>query len=171
MTQGTVVLVGSLPVEHLTLDLLVAEFGWTLKQTSGLDGLVELNAGHNVVTALFSPRNLALPWDQALRAVLNAAPKALPVLCHGFADAIDWPQAAEAGGFHSLLLPFNVREVRQSLGFVLESKRRSAVIPTPPLVPSQQHRGAAVRDQLQRHISRKCGIRRESTLQLGAKRR
>jgi len=129
MTQGTVVLAGSLPVEHLALDLLVGEFGWSLNQASSLRSLAELNADYNVVAVLFSLRSLALPWEQALRGILDAAPKALPILCHGFADAIDWPQVAEAGGFHSLLLPFTWGEIRQSLGFVWEARYRAAATP------------------------------------------
>ena len=79
MTHGTVVLVGSLPVEHLARDLLVAEFSWCFKKADSLRCLAELN-----------------------------------ILCHGFAETVDWPQAADAGAFHSLLWPFDVREIRQS---------------------------------------------------------
>jgi hypothetical protein len=125
MTQGTVVLAGVLPVEHVALDLLVAEFGWSLKEASSVARVAELNAEHSLVTVLFSPHDLGLPWNQALRGVLRAAPTALPILCHGFADAIDWPELAEAGVFHSLLLPFDLGEVRQSLGFVWEATRRA----------------------------------------------
>jgi len=71
MTQGTVVLAGSLPVEHLALDLLVGEFGWSLNQASSLRSLAELNADYNVVAVLFSLRSLALPWEQALRGILE----------------------------------------------------------------------------------------------------
>jgi hypothetical protein len=99
VTQGTVVLVGSLPIEHLALDILVAEFGWSLKQALDLGGLAELNARDNVVAALFSPRNLELPWDQALRAVLNAAPGALPVLCHGLRTRLTGRKRLRLGAF------------------------------------------------------------------------
>jgi hypothetical protein len=126
MTQGTVVLAGILPVEHVALDLLVAEFGWSLKEASSIAQVAELNSGRTVVTVLFSPHDLGLPWDQALRELLRAAPDALPILCHGFADAIDWPELADAGVFHSLLLPFDMGEVRQSLGFVREATNRAA---------------------------------------------
>jgi hypothetical protein len=129
MTHSTVVVVGTLPVEYLALDLLVAEFGWSLKEVGSLRCLAELNLHHNLVSVLFSPRNLGLPWDEAVRSIKEAAPKALPILCHGFAETIDWPQVAEAGAFHSLLLPFSVPEVRQSLGFVWGAKSRSVPIP------------------------------------------
>jgi hypothetical protein len=155
MTQGTVVLAGSLAVEHLALDLLVAEFGWSLREASSLRRVAELNADYNVVAVLFSPRSLALPWDQALQGILDAAPRALPILCHGFADAIDWPQVAEAGGFHSLLLPFTRAEVRQSLVFVWDAKCRSAT--TPILRPSPQIR-AVGRDESGPRIVRAARI-------------
>lgn len=135
MAQGTVALVGSFSVENLALDLLVAEFGWSFKQAPTLRRLAELNVGDNLVTVLFSPQNLALPWDQALRAILDSAPRALPILCHRFADAIDWPQVAEAGAFHSLLLPFDVHEIRQSLGFVSAAKVRQADVPIDKSAP------------------------------------
>jgi len=122
MTNGTVVLAGSFPVDHLNLDGMAAEFGWSVTETSSLRGLAELNTDRNVVAVLFNPRSLALGWDQALRAVQEAAPRALLILCHGFADSIDWPQVAEAGAFHSLLLPFAGHEIRQSLGFVWDAK-------------------------------------------------
>lgn len=123
MTHGTVVLISGIPVDRSALDLLVREFGWSLKDARGLKDLAELNARNHVVTVLFDPRNLELPWDHALRAIAEAAPKALPILCHRFADAIEWADAAEAGAFHLLRLPFDLSEVRQSLGFV--SARRA----------------------------------------------
>lgn len=121
MIHGTVVVVGSLPVQHVGLDVLVTEFGWSLKVADSLRSLAELNACHSLVIVIFSPRNLGLPWNQALRGVQDAAPQALPILCHGFADPIEWPRAAEAGAFHALLLPFDMREVRQSLGFARDA--------------------------------------------------
>jgi hypothetical protein len=142
MAQETVVIAGNLRVEHLALDHLAAEFGWSLEQARSVPDVAELNAGRNLVAVLFSPRNLGLPWEQALRAVLDAAPRALPILCHGFAEGIDWPQAARAGAFHSLLLPFKVSEIRQSLGFVFDAKCGSAILP----VRHQPHRRTVVED-------------------------
>jgi hypothetical protein len=129
MSNGTVVLAGNLPIEHLALDLLVEEFGWSLRECSNLRGVAELNTDHNLVAVLFYPHSLGLPWDRALHGVLDAAPRALPILCHAFSEAIDWPQVAEAGAFYSLLLPFAMDEVRRTLGFVRDAKSRSAVIP------------------------------------------
>lgn len=129
MTRGMVVLAGRIPVENLVLDALAAEFQWSCKEVDSFRGLAELKVRHDIIAVLFSPKNLNLPWDQALRATIHAAPGALPILCHGFAEAIDWPQAARAGAFHSLLLPFSLREVRQSLGFASSAKSRSGKIP------------------------------------------
>jgi hypothetical protein len=128
MNQGIVLLAGSLPVDHVAFDRLVAEFGWAFKEADGIHSLSELSVNHNLAVVLFSPKHFALPWRQALRAVLDAAPLALPILCHTFAEPIDWPQAADAGAFHSLHLPFDVREVRQSLGYAWGAKRRLATI-------------------------------------------
>ena len=154
MAQGTVVLAGSLPVEHLALDLLVAEFGWSLREVDSVCHLAALNLEHNLVTVLFNPQNLALPSDEALRAILDAAPGALPILCHRFADEIDWPQVAQVGAFHSLLLPFNAREVRHSLGFVWGARRRSAVI----ALPHRPDRKAVIGGQRPRSHARAAGI-------------
>ena|SRR5579863_9739537 len=129
MTRGTVVLVGRISVEHLVPDDLAAEFGWCFQQADNLSRLAELNERHDIVTVLFSPKYLELPWDQALRCTMDAVPNALPILCHGFAEMIDWPQVAEAGAFHSLLIPLKLQELRQSLGFAKSAKRRDATIP------------------------------------------
>jgi DNA-binding NtrC family response regulator len=157
MAHGTVVLAGNLPVERLALDLLAAEFGWSLKEACSLAQVVELNADHNLVAVLFSQRSLALSWEQALHAIQDAAPRALPILCHGFAEGIDWPQAARAGAFHALLLPFSVREVRHSLGFVFDAKSRPAIIS----VLHQSHR-----EQPSRTISKVVPGSRELRLKM-----
>ena len=128
MTRGTVVLVGRLPAERLALDLLVAEFGWAIENAPSLGSLAKLNREGNLVAVLFNPQDLALPWEEALHSVLEAAPRALPILCHGFADGIDWPQVAEAGAFHSLLLPLRASEFRHTLGFISRAKRSSSPI-------------------------------------------
>jgi len=125
---GIVVLLGALPVNHSVLNHLAAEFGWTVQSAAAL---AELSDDQNLAVVLFSPRHMALPWEQALQAVLEAAPRALPILCHTFAETLDWPRAAHAGAFHSLLLPFDAREVRQSLGFAWSAKLRSATILKP----------------------------------------
>ena len=125
MPSGTVVLFGDLPVERQALEPLIAEFGWSLTEVRSIRDLTQANCDHNVIAVLFDPQTLCLPWDRVLHSILDAAPRTLPILCHRFAEAIDWPQVAEAGAFHSLQLPLNQREVRQSLGFVWSVKRHS----------------------------------------------
>jgi hypothetical protein len=127
MEPGIVVLAG-IPIEQRALDPLISEFDWFLKKADSLRCLPELNSRHNLVAVLFSPKLLVLSWDEALRSVLEAAPRALPILCHGFAETIDWPRVAEAGAFHSLLLPLSLPEVRQSLGFVRAANGRSTTV-------------------------------------------
>jgi len=61
MTRGSIVLVGSLPVENLALDLLFAEFDWAIENAPSLDGLAKLNRKRNLVAVLFNPQDLALP--------------------------------------------------------------------------------------------------------------
>jgi len=128
MAHGTVVLLGSLPIERLVLDRLVSEFGFSFKEAERLESVQNLNASDEVVAVFFSPSGLGLPWDEALRSVLNAFPTALPILCHGFADDVDWPEMADAGAFHSIPVPFSVAELRQSLGFVWGAKQSSKLM-------------------------------------------
>lgn len=108
------------------------------------------------MAVLFSPSSLGLPWDEALRSVLNAFPGAFPILCHGFADNIDWPEVADAGAFHSIPGPFGVAELRQSRGFVWGAKQSSKPV-----------RSTADR-QRTRYISPCCGSRNRC---LGLRRR
>jgi hypothetical protein len=65
-----------------------------------------------------------LSWEEALRLVIDAAPDALPVLCHGFSDVLYLPDLADAGAFHAMRLPLHADEVRQSLGFVWAAQGR-----------------------------------------------
>lgn len=118
MTHGTVVLLGNLPIERFVLDCLVSEFGFSFEAVKDLPDVPAPNLRDDVIAVLFNPGALGLEWDEALRSVLNAFPRAFPVLCHGFADCIDWHEVADAGAFHSIPVPFNVAELRQSLGFV-----------------------------------------------------
>jgi len=128
MSHGTVILVGTLPIERLVLDCLASEFGWSFQKVDNLQNSPNLSPPDDAVAVLFSPSSLGLPWDEALRSVLNAFPRAFPILCHGFAENIDWPEVADAGAFHSLPMPFSVAEVRQSLGFVWGAKQSSKLM-------------------------------------------
>ena len=129
-TLATVVLAGVWASDQAALDDLAADFGWSVARVSSIHQLAEMKVDGNLVAVLFNPQGLAptplgLTWEQALQAVREAAPGALPIVCHGFAEQVDWPQLAEAGAFHLLRMPLHLSEVRQSLGFVREATRRS----------------------------------------------
>ena len=87
MTRGSIVLVGSLPVENLALDLLFAEFDWAIENAPSLDGLAKLNRKRNLVAVLSIRRTWHLPGRKPSSPFYIAALRALPVLCHGFADS------------------------------------------------------------------------------------
>lgn len=129
MLKGTVVLLGSLPIERLLLEALTSHFDFAFKKIGNLNEVATSSLDHEVAAVLFNPSSLGLPWDEALSSVLSAFPGAPAILCHGFADHIDWPKAADAGAFHSLPVPFSIAELRQSLGFVWAARRRSNFIP------------------------------------------
>ena len=92
----------------------------------GIAQLRDLSVERNLVAVLFEPEALGLASNQALRLIREAAPKALPILCQRLSEPDVWPELAEAGAFHSLPLPLNAGEVKQSLGFVWAAKRQRA---------------------------------------------
>lgn len=128
MPSGIVVLFGDLPVERKAFEPLVSQFGWSVKEIRTVRDLAQASLDYNLIAVLFDPQYLSLPWDKVLRCILNTAPRTLPILCHRFAETIDWPEVAEAGVFHSLQWPLNQGEVRQSLGFVWGATRHSVPI-------------------------------------------
>lgn len=111
------------------LDCLVSEFGFSFEEIEKVENTLSPNLREDVIAVLFNPSSLGLEWDEALRSVLNAFPRAFPILCHGFADHIDWPGMADAGAFHSIPIPFSVAELRQSLGFVWGAQQNSKRMP------------------------------------------
>jgi DNA-binding NtrC family response regulator len=126
MANGTVVLLGSLRLDCPAMDHLVSAFGYSVKEVPTLRHLG--NLGDDLVAVFFSPNAMGLECDQALQHVLHAAPGALPIVCHGFAENMDWPRLVEAGAFHSLPMPFSAAEIRQTLGFVWGAKTRSEFV-------------------------------------------
>lgn len=123
MANGTVVLLGSLRADRPAMDHLVSAFGYSVREVSTLRHLGNLD--DDLVAVFFSPNAMGLECDEALQHVLRAAPGALPIVCHGFAENVDWPRLVDAGAFHSLPMPFSPTEVRQTLGFVWGVKSRS----------------------------------------------
>lgn len=123
MADGTVVLLGNLNIDRQIFDSVASEFDWTVEQVRNLSALREMNAARNVVAVLFDARNMGVSWNDGLESVLAAAPRALPVVCPGFAESIRWPELADAGAFHELRRPINESEARHSLGFIWAAKR------------------------------------------------
>lgn len=118
--RSSLVLLGELSGRGDPLDFFAAKHGWTLECVCSFDALEALSNERDVVGVLFCPRNLAMPWENALKLVVKAAPKALPIICHGFAEIVPWAEAAAAGAFLTLWLPLHPDEVKQCLGFVAE---------------------------------------------------
>ncbi len=129
MTNGTVILLGSSGTQPL--NGLVQEFSWALETSASLDEFRDLNAVRSPAAILFDADSLGLSWRQALRSIREIDSHALLIVCHKFSNHVDWSELAEAGAFHALALPWDVREVRQSLAFVWSARfrRASKVVP------------------------------------------
>jgi DNA-binding NtrC family response regulator len=126
MTQGTVVLLGKLPVNTAPLTGLVQEFGWTLEIAPGLNEIRDLGGVRRPVAILFDAQSLGLSWREALRTIREIDSQALLIVCHRFSDVVNWSELADAGAFHALALPFDLGEVRQSLAFIWAARFRDA---------------------------------------------
>ena len=122
MPHATVVLLGNLPVETLPIEVVAAEFGWSVESAVDLGHLRKLARSHNLVAVLFHPDGFGLTHSQIMNAVRDSAPSARCIPCHRFSDRVNWPDLAEAGAFHALALPLKLNEVRQSLGFVWSAR-------------------------------------------------
>jgi len=106
------------------MDCLEEEFGFCFLEAESVAGVARLHSAESVVAVLFRSDSLGLPLDATLTSIQRAFPDACAIVCHGFAEPIDWPQAAEAGAFHSIPVPIQLRELRQSLGFVWGAQQR-----------------------------------------------
>lgn len=122
----TVVFLGDVQDARPSLNHVASSFGWGLLGAQSLPELRALSRERDVVAVFFDPRGLSSSWPYALKSVLQAAPGAAAIVCYSFADAIPWPEMAQAGAFHCLNLPLDPDEVRQSLGFVREAQLRRA---------------------------------------------
>jgi DNA-binding NtrC family response regulator len=87
--------------------------------------LESLSTERSLVAVVFEPLSLEMPWAEALRGILERAPAALPIVCQRFSATVPWPEMAQAGAFHAVTLPLDIRELRQSLGFVWAKRQRS----------------------------------------------
>jgi hypothetical protein len=145
--KSAVVILENLSIGSLPLEDLAGEFGWSLERVFSLGDLRRLAAQRAVAAVLFDPNGLKMEWHEALRLVREAAPESYPIFCHRFSEAIPWSELVEAGAFHSLRLPLDLREVRQSFGFVWATTgwefHKSAVIPAPSRIPAVRALAAA----------------------------
>jgi DNA-binding NtrC family response regulator len=135
MAREAVALLGKLSTEHRSLASLAMEFDWLVESAANLEGLRGLSAQYRLVAVLFDPKAMERPWIRAVQTIQRAAPQARLIVCQGFADSIPWPELADNGVFHSLALPLNEGELRQSLGFAWAAQRRREVNPFPVCRP------------------------------------
>jgi len=133
MLSGRIVVLGNPPViETVAFERLTPEFGWSVEVAEDLDRLRLLGETGNVVAVFFEAQSLGQSWEDALRAVRDAAPQALLIPCHRFSDSVNWPDLADAGAFHALPVPLKSDEVRQSLSFVWSARlKRSNLVEMP----------------------------------------
>lgn len=78
--------------------LIASEFGCAVESVDRFENLEQIYAGGNIVAVFFEPYGFNLSWHIALKSVLDAAPAALPIVCHRFSDLTDWPAFGRGGG-------------------------------------------------------------------------
>jgi hypothetical protein len=125
MSDNIILMPGAARVETEDLRNVARKFGWTVKTAHVLrdaEGTVDSDTA-----AIFFHRSAIRPdcsWLEALRQIKTIFPGVAPVACHPFYEPIDWPALCAAGAFHAVWLPLKGSEVRKSLGFVSEARRR-----------------------------------------------
>lgn len=118
-----IALLGDFSDEPVTLASIGSEFCWSVDAVSDLRGLEDLCRRNDVVAVLLNARTMNVSWEDALKAVRAIAPQARPVICHSAPQMHSRREMTEAGAYHTLLLPLDPGEVRQSFGFVSDAKR------------------------------------------------
>ncbi len=126
MTGKFVVALGLDPSDLAAVRAIAREFDWVVLASEACSGLDRFTSLPGTVALLCTRRALgrAMSWLSLVREMKQMAPHLRLILCHGFADLPDWPEASRAGAFHALAMPLNEGELRQSLGFVLEAESR-----------------------------------------------
>jgi len=120
---GCVALLGDFSDERLPLSSIGREFSWSASRVANIGELEALCRWTKVVAVLIHTRTLNMPWHLALSLARAVAPEARVVICHGAGEASQARQMTDEGAFHTLLLPLEMREVRQSLGFIASASR------------------------------------------------
>ncbi len=138
MSDNIIVMPGAASVEIEDLRNVARKFEWTVKTARFLrdaEGTVD-----SETAAIFFHRSAVradCSWVEALRQIKALFPGVAPIACHAFSEPIDWPALCAAGAFLDVWLPLKGSEVRKSLGFVSEARRRllakqAAQAVTPP---------------------------------------
>jgi len=120
MSANLIVMPGSAWLDLQALQTVAGEFGWAVTAS---DDLRDAASAQGVLfhRDAFGP---GCSWIDAVRRLRLALPEARLIACHGFSEAIDWPELCDAGAFHALGLPLRENEVRKSLGFLSEAVKR-----------------------------------------------
>ena len=122
-TTGCVALLGDFSEERLPLSSIGREFSWSTSRVANLGELEALCRWTHVVAVLIHSRSMDMPWNLLLNLVRAMAPGAKVVMCYSAAESGLASMMTEAGAFHTLMLPLDPGEVKQSLGFVSASSR------------------------------------------------
>jgi hypothetical protein len=147
MGEKIILMPGSSSLDCLIVNRVAEQFKWEVELSHSvnqarLNGSAPTEASQRIVGVLFC-RDAAgsdYTWPNALWLMRNAFPGSCLVVCHGFADPIDWPELCDAGAFHALQLPFRESEVRQSFGFIAGAWKAQRALP-PPIPISVWPRG------------------------------
>ena len=140
MSENIILAFGSARVDLPNLRCAAEEFAWTVKSAHSVSQVASENTSETV--AIFFHKSAVDPdcsWAEAIRYIGNAFPGLAIIVCHGFSEPIDWPALCAVGAFHAVWLPLKQCEVRKSLGFVSEARRRAA---SPVLTPQKRERFA-----------------------------
>lgn len=123
MSANLIVMPGSAWLDLQALQTVAGEFGWAVTTSNDLRDAASAQAVLFHRDALGS----GCSWLEAVRQLRLALPEARLIACHGFAEAIDWPELCDAGAFHARGLPLRASEIRRSLGFISEAEKRRRV--------------------------------------------
>jgi hypothetical protein len=128
MDETILVMPGQSQMDSSSLNVIAKEFEWSVVVAENLHEATAAQAHRKIVALLFH-RDAFGPeclWTDAVRMIRCTLPDVRAVPCHGFSDAVDWPELCNAGAFHALWLPLKENEVRQSFGFVWNAEKQLA---------------------------------------------
>ena len=126
MNSDLIVALGNPPIYECSLEEVVAQFHWRLQALGGIRDL-EKFTGSDITAIFIHARSLDASWMECLSAARIIAPEARAIVCHGFAEILDWDVLSQTGAYHSLACPLKRNEVVQALGFVESARQCSSV--------------------------------------------